>query len=250
MVSDTDKPPTFTFPDEEDAERFKLHLTPIAAENKENKEKAAAASAVGSGAVTPAAGTNGTTTTAPEQEDNSLSKDNGPGSSNLRGVNAQSKRLNTNELKAAVLIRSPELAKLHANIVLTGYMTEAEFWAGREVRVSCKSNSSRSRSSHSSFHRVFDPTKHLILAEAASESQRRGKSGLIIDPRPTRDESGKATMKLSNEMIEEIFDEFPIVRRAYDENVPSKVGETFCVLPCSHQIRFTYARTRIVLCLD
>lgn len=30
-------------------------------------------------------------------------------------------------------------------------------------------------------------------------------------------------MRLTNEMIEDIFEEFPVVRRAYDENVPKKV---------------------------
>ncbi|KAG8863526.1 RNA polymerase II transcription factor B subunit 1 [Tulasnella sp. 330] len=188
IVHGTEDPPTFAFPDGDDCERFKAHLSPIVARNK---EKAAAAApplgggeeGVGISEAQPAA---------------SPGKDAGPGSSHLRAAGAQRKGLNKNELKAAVLLRSPELARLHANLVRSGHITEAEFWDSRE---------------------------HLILAEAAAESQRRGKNGLIVDPRPVRDESGNATMRLTNEMIEDIFEEFPVVRRAYDENVPKKIND-------------------------
>ncbi|KAG8981540.1 RNA polymerase II transcription factor B subunit 1 [Tulasnella sp. JGI-2019a] len=191
VVHGTDDPPTFFFPDGDDCERFKAHLSPIVVRNK---EKAAAALATGSGDATSLAGTSEAQPIADELP----AKDAGPGSSYLRAAGVQSKGLNKNELKAAVLLRSPELARLHANLVMSGHITEAEFWDSRE---------------------------NLILAEAAAESQRRGKNGLIVDPRPVRDESGNATMRLTNEMIEDIFEEFPVVRRAYDENVPKKIND-------------------------
>ncbi|KAG8907947.1 RNA polymerase II transcription factor B subunit 1 [Tulasnella sp. 403] len=189
-------PYTFTFPNGDDAEKFKGHLSDIVTRNK---EKAAAVAAAGNAATTSANGAE-TPANGPQAESSNAegSKQAGVGSSQLRSANAQKRRLNKNELKAAVLKRSPELARLHADLVRTGQISEAEFWEGRE---------------------------HLILAEAAADSQRKGKSSLIVDPRPVRDETGKATTKLSNEMIEEIFEEFPVVRRAYDENVPRRLTD-------------------------
>lgn len=56
---------------------------------------------------------------------------------------------------------------------------------------------------------------------------------MIVDPRPVRDESGNAVMKLTPAMIEELFDEFPVLRRAYDENVPKPVSLSPRTLSCN-----------------
>ncbi len=38
------------------------------------------------------------------------------------------------QLRKKVLVKNSELAKLHRDLVLSGQITEAEFWEGREVR--------------------------------------------------------------------------------------------------------------------
>ncbi|KAG8985698.1 RNA polymerase II transcription factor B subunit 1, partial [Tulasnella sp. 427] len=165
-----------SFNNAQDVEHFKTRLSEIAAQNKERK----AAQVV---AAPPAA---------------SSSEPQGPGSSSFRIANAQKAPPTKNELRKSILMRDAELARLHADLVMNGHITEAEFWEGRE---------------------------HLVLAEAAAESQRRGKPSLIVDPRPVRDETGNAVMKLTPAMIEELFDEFPVLRRAYDENVPKPLSD-------------------------
>lgn len=37
------------------------------------------------------------------------------------------------EIRKRVLAKSPELAKLHGELVITGQVSEVEFWEGREV---------------------------------------------------------------------------------------------------------------------
>lgn len=165
-----------SFNNAQDLENFKTRLSEIAAQNKEKKVAQSAVTA-------PAAST---------------SEPQGPGSSFLRIANAQKPPPTKNELRKSILMRDGELARLHADLVMNGHITEAEFWEGRE---------------------------HLVLAEAAAESQRRGKPSVIVDPRPVRDESGNAVMKLTPAMIEELFDEFPVLRQAYDENVPKPLSD-------------------------
>lgn len=108
----------FTVPSTDDAERFKFLLGDISGRNKARL----------AGGDTPS-----TETTAPPTSVAPQPQDSEPPSSYNRITNHQKKRLNKNELKAAVLMRSPELARLHADLVRSGYITEAEFWEGREV---------------------------------------------------------------------------------------------------------------------
>lgn len=42
--------------------------------------------------------------------------------------------LSSNDLRKFVLLKRTDLAALHRELVITGNITEAEFWAGREVR--------------------------------------------------------------------------------------------------------------------
>lgn len=189
-----------SFNNPQDVENFKTRLSEIAAQNKERKaaQEAAAAAPVAS-----------------------TSEPQGPGSSSLRLANAQKPPPTRNELRKSILMRDAELARLHADLVMNGHITEAEFWEGREVSSACSTWICRMGSLTLNLRTWL---QHLVLAEAAAESQRRGKPSVIIDPRPVRDESGNAVMKLTPAMIEELFDEFPVVRRAYDENVPKPVS--------------------------
>ena len=65
--------------------------------------------------------------------------------------------------------------------------------------------------------------KHLILAQAASEAQKKGKPGQLVDPRPEAVEGGEIKIRITPQLVHDIFDEYPIVAKAYSENVPNKV---------------------------
>ncbi|KAF8973104.1 hypothetical protein BDZ97DRAFT_1691833 [Flammula alnicola] len=101
-------------------------------------------------------------------------------------------------LRKKVLMSNPELGALHRDLVMTGQITEAEFWDGRE---------------------------HLILAEAATEAQKKGKPGQLVDPRPEAVEGGEIKIRITPQLVHDIFDEYPIVAKAYSENVPNKLSE-------------------------
>ena len=64
--------------------------------------------------------------------------------------------------------------------------------------------------------------KHLLLAQAAAESQKRGKPGQLVDPRPLS-VNGETKIIITPQLVHDIFEEFPIVAKAYRDNVPEKV---------------------------
>ncbi|KAG2096932.1 hypothetical protein BD769DRAFT_1677876 [Suillus cothurnatus] len=101
-------------------------------------------------------------------------------------------------LRKKVLLSSPELLALHKELVMSGHITESEFWDGRE---------------------------HLLLAEAASEGQKRGRPGQLVDPRPQTVEGGEVKIVITPQLVHDIFDEFPVVAKAYNDNVPNKLSE-------------------------
>ncbi|KAK2464236.1 hypothetical protein APHAL10511_003693 [Amanita phalloides] len=101
-------------------------------------------------------------------------------------------------LRKKVLLGNRDLAMLHKELVITGQISEAEFWDGRE---------------------------HLLLAQAAADSQRKGKPGQIVDPRPETVEGGEIKIRITPQLIRDIFDEYPVVDKAHKENVPSTLTE-------------------------
>ncbi|KIM69040.1 hypothetical protein SCLCIDRAFT_1208455 [Scleroderma citrinum Foug A] len=101
-------------------------------------------------------------------------------------------------LRKKVLMSNPELLALHRDLVMTGQITEPEFWEGRE---------------------------HLLLAEAAAEAQKRGRPGQLVDPRPQTVDGGEVKIVITPQLVHDIFDEYPVVAKAYNENVPIKLSE-------------------------
>ncbi|KAI6110555.1 hypothetical protein EDD16DRAFT_1836413 [Pisolithus croceorrhizus] len=101
-------------------------------------------------------------------------------------------------LRKKVLMSNPELLALHKDLVMTGQITESEFWEGRE---------------------------HLLLAQAAAEAQKRGRPGQLVDPRPQTVEGGEVKIVITPQLVHDIFEEYPVVAKAYSENVPSKLSE-------------------------
>ena len=80
-------------------------------------------------------------------------------------------------------------------------------------------------------------SKHLLLAQAAAESQKRGKPGQLVDPRP-QSVDGEVKIVITPQLVHDIFEEFPIVAKAYNDNVPGKV---------THIVMLT-ARSDVSLC--
>ncbi|KAJ8522454.1 hypothetical protein ONZ45_g965 [Pleurotus djamor] len=101
-------------------------------------------------------------------------------------------------LRKKVLVSDPELAALHRELVISGQISEAEFWDGRE---------------------------HLLLAQASFENQKKGKSGQLVDPRPETVEGGEIKIRITPQLVHDIFDEYPVVAKAYNDNVPEKLSE-------------------------
>jgi len=64
--------------------------------------------------------------------------------------------------------------------------------------------------------------KHLLSAQAAMESQKKGKSGQLVDPRP-QTVDGEIKIVITPQLVHDIFEEYPVVGKAYSENVPNKV---------------------------
>lgn len=106
--------------------------------------------------------------------------------------------LSSNDLRKFVLLKRTDLAALHRELVITGNITEAEFWAGRE---------------------------HLLSAEESIERQRKGRPTQMLELRATTtNERGDIKITITPERAQQIFIEFPVVKRAYDENVPDPLS--------------------------
>jgi transcription initiation factor TFIIH subunit 1 len=105
-------------------------------------------------------------------------------------------------LRQRLLKTNPELLNLHIELVRTGQITEEEFWEGRE---------------------------YLLLAESVAVSQKQGRNAIIVDPRPEQGENGETKIKLSQQLIKDIFEQYPIVAKVYNDNVPEPVS-TGCSL--------------------
>nr|GAT44646.1 predicted protein [Mycena chlorophos] len=101
-------------------------------------------------------------------------------------------------LRKEILKNNPELGALHRDlVVMSGQLSETEFWEGRQ---------------------------HLLLSLAAAENQKKGKPGQIVDPRPETVD-GETKIRMTPQMIQEIFEEYPVIAKAHRENVPSKLTE-------------------------
>ncbi|TCD69832.1 RNA polymerase II transcription factor B subunit 1 [Steccherinum ochraceum] len=117
-------------------------------------------------------------------------------SSDSRGT-PSTETVNDFRIRKRVLMSSPELAALHRELVIAGHITEAEFWDGRE---------------------------HLLQAQRAAESQKKGKSGQLVDPRP-QTVDGEVKIVITPQLVHDIFEEYPVVAKAYSDNVPNKLNE-------------------------
>lgn len=102
------------------------------------------------------------------------------------------------QVRQRLLKKNPDLLNLHIELVRTGQISEEEFWEGRE---------------------------YLLLAEAVASSQKAGRNAQIVDPKPEQTESGDIKIKLSQQLIKDIFEQYPIVAKVYNDNVPDPLEE-------------------------
>lgn len=63
--------------------------------------------------------------------------------------------------------------------------------------------------------------QHMLLAQKAQESQRKGKPGQLVDPRPQAVD-GEIKIVITPQLKLDIFDEYPVVKKAFDDNVDKK----------------------------
>lgn len=112
-------------------------------------------------------------------------------------------QLSTTEMerRMKLLREDSELQKLHKQFVISGVLTESEFWATR---------------------------KNLLDDDAYRTSKQRAgfKSAMLADVRPSTDgRTNKVTFSLTPEIIHQIFAEKPAVHRAFLNFVPNKMTE-------------------------
>ncbi|KAL7272868.1 RNA polymerase II transcription factor B subunit 1 [Rhizina undulata] len=96
------------------------------------------------------------------------------------------------ELQQSLLKSDQELTKTFSEAVLSGAVTAAQFWSTRT---------------------------HLLRAHAIERSQQRGPYNVLASIKP-RTVDNVVKMSLSREQIRDIFDQHPLVKIVYDENVP------------------------------
>ncbi|XP_021887908.1 probable RNA polymerase II transcription factor B subunit 1-1 [Carica papaya] len=105
------------------------------------------------------------------------------------------------ELRIKLLRENSELQKLHKQFVISGVLTEAEFWATRKKLLGGESNK-------------------------RSKQQVGLKSGMVSDIKPSTDgRTNRVTFNLTPEVIFQIFAEKPAVRQAFLNFVPNKMSE-------------------------
>ena len=105
------------------------------------------------------------------------------------------------KLRGQVLLAHPSLLALHKDVVGTGLLSDADFWA--------------------------HPSRAALLrAERARVQQRTGRSARIADPHPTQGESGELKINITPQLIRQLFEQYPVLTRAYDENVPQRLDES------------------------
>ncbi|CAG8469926.1 16097_t:CDS:10 [Acaulospora morrowiae] len=97
------------------------------------------------------------------------------------------------ETRREILTRDKYLADRHTTLVVQEKcITEEEFWALR---------------------------KNLLRDQSVQMAQQKGRSSIIPTLRPVTEESGDSKVNIHKSLIDEIFDEYPRVKLAFDEYV-------------------------------
>jgi transcription initiation factor TFIIH subunit 1 len=114
-------------------------------------------------------------------------------------VDLDSRKLVQNlELQKALLKENKELMRTFQETVMQGGLANDKFW---NTRI------------------------HLLRAFALTSSQKRGAYNVLGTIKPTTGSDNQINVSLTREKIHDIFEQYPIVRHAYNDTVPSKMSE-------------------------
>jgi len=124
---------TFTSPNAlTERETFKAQLTTIISNNRAGRE-AGILQSPQTGVPAATSSANGASHRAPAPSPSRPSTSRAESVSSTRGTPVNDP-VNDFRIRKKVLIKTPELAALHRELVMSGQITETEFWEGREVR--------------------------------------------------------------------------------------------------------------------
>ena len=183
----------------DDREKFKTELANAVARNRAVNSTPDPSTESPSASTAPATATATPTATAVATRTGTPSKASTPPQ---RAATAEKAPAKTElELRISVLRSNAQLRSLHKDVVLSGAMPDAEFWSHPQRQA-------------------------LIRAERANLEQRQGRNARLADPKPTPNEAGEMKLSITPELIRDLFEQFPVVRRAFDENVPAKMDES------------------------
>lgn len=109
-------------------------------------------------------------------------------------------RLETDmELQQSLLKSDADLTRTFSEAVLSGAVTAPQFWSTRT---------------------------HLLRAHAIEREQKRGPYNVLATIKP-KTEDGVVKMAISQDLIRDVFDQHPLVKSVYDENVPKLSDQVF-----------------------
>lgn len=99
------------------------------------------------------------------------------------------------QLRVKVLQANPDLKALHEALVITRQISEDEFWStpGREA---------------------------LLATQYSADRQAAGRSAQMAKPQQEYGANNEIKVKITPQLISDLFAQYPIIQRAYNENVP------------------------------
>ncbi|KAH0612359.1 uncharacterized protein H6S33_010411 [Morchella sextelata] len=110
---------------------------------------------------------------------------------------SKSRLENDMALQQSLLKSNADLSKTFSEAVLSNAVTATQFWSTRT---------------------------HLLRAHAIEREQRRGPYNVLATIKP-KTEDGVGKISISQDVIRDIFEQHPLVKSVYDENVP-KISDT------------------------
>lgn len=139
--------------------------------------------------------------TAASREASQTSAANGSPTVSGRVVELDSKKLIKNtQLQEMVLKENKQLFRTFQETVMKGEMSNLEFWSTRI---------------------------HLLRNYALSSTQKKGAYNVLGTIKPTTGTDNRLNLSLTREKIHDIFEQYPIVQQAYNENVPQLTEAQF-----------------------
>lgn len=142
-----------------------------------------------------------TATTTPAPEPTSLGSGSAPAPAPAKAKAAKRKKIDLNpkvllaniDLQREILKKNRELMLVFQEVVVKGSLSNEQFW---EMRM------------------------ELLQTAALENGQARGSYNVLSTIKPTTTSDNKINLSLTREKIHDLFDQYPIVRKAYNENVP------------------------------